>query len=121
MGHVIILGRAVVAGLWAEKNSIKGICEQKPGLAEGFSPSALLRLSPWGCVRLAFSSAQDAPGLHPSCLCYSEESPQNGFIRGQIAVSQDEEEGRGFKLLQLLSCASFELIYQGQNTIIRAS
>lgn len=67
MGHVIIVGSAMVAGLWTEKNSIKGICEQKPGLAEGFSLSALLRLSPWGCVRLAFSSAQDAPGLHPSC------------------------------------------------------
>lgn len=69
-------GRAVVAGLWAEKSAIKGSCEQKPGLAEGFSPSALLRLGPWAAVRHAFSSVQDTPSLHPSCLSSWEESPQ---------------------------------------------
>lgn len=35
------VGGAVVAGFWAEKNSIKGSCEQR-----GSSLSALLRRSP---------------------------------------------------------------------------
>lgn len=51
------VGRAVVAGFWAEKNSIKGSCEQR-----GPSPTVLLRRSPCASVRrLLFCSGHPWP------------------------------------------------------------
>lgn len=41
---------ALVARLWAEKSSTQGNGEQKSGVDEDSSPSALYRLCPWGSV-----------------------------------------------------------------------
>lgn len=56
------------------------------------------------CHKLAGSSARDAPGLHPSCLCSSEESPENGpSAQVQLLPSRAGEEDSGLKLQLSLS------------------
>lgn len=111
---------ALVAGLWAEKSSTQGNGEQKSGVDEGSSPSALYRLRPWGSV----TDVQSPLLRTPLARIPAASAPQRRAVKAALQHKSDAESSQrkrqGTEVeAESLRCATLGLRYESQGTMLR--
>ena len=111
---------ALVARPWAEKSSTQGNGEQKSGVDEGSSPSALYRLCPWGSV-----TDVQSPLLRTPLACIPAASaPQRRAVKAALQHKWHAESSRrGRQVTEVeaesLRSATLGLRYESQSTMLR--